>query len=157
MPVALTIQYSRVNQLLNASREAFGSPISDDQLIKAAGQIFVTRLKEVCPRDTGQGAQSITTKPNGNTEGSVWGLFYLALIDRGTGIYGPGGQPIRPVRAKALHFFLKDGTEMFCKSVRGVKPMRWISKGVDRAEPDVRTLMAANGRKIVDMIQEQTT
>ena len=157
MPVNLTIKYSRVNQLLDAAQKAFESPVTDDQLIQAAGQIFVQNLKDVCPRRSGAGADSITDKPNGNTEGAVWGLFYLALIDRGTGIYGPGGQPIVPVKAKALHFFLSDGTEIFCKSVKGVKPMLWIQKGVDAAQPAVQTLLAENGRAMIDFIKEQVS
>ena len=52
---------------------------------------------------------------------------------------------------------LSDGTEIFCKSVKGVKPMLWIQKGVDAAQPAVQTLLAENGRAMIDFIKEQVS
>lgn len=51
----------------------------------------------------------------------------------GTGIYGPRNRLIRPVRAKALHFFV-GGDEVFAKYVRGVKPDPYLERAHERWE-----------------------
>ena len=52
---------------------------------------------------------------------------YAAYIHEGTGIYGPKGQMIRPVHAKALHWIGAGGEDIFAKSVKGIKPNRFLS------------------------------
>ncbi len=47
---------------------------------------------------------------------------YWRYIHDGTGIYGPKGQPIKPVRAKALHWRGPGGEAMFARQVKGIKP-----------------------------------
>jgi len=57
-----------------------------------------------------------------NTNGEV--ILYL---EKGTGIYGPRKRKIVPVRAKALRWYDRStGTFRFAKSVKGIKPMKFV-------------------------------
>lgn len=47
-------------------------------------------------------------------------------LDQGTGIYGPRNRPIRPVRAKYLRFTTRTGQVVYAKSVRGIRPTRFL-------------------------------
>jgi len=49
-------------------------------------------------------------------------LPYARYVHEGTGIYGPKGQMIKPVRAKALRWRGPGGDVIFAKQVRGIKP-----------------------------------
>ena len=68
----------------------------------------VNAAKKKCPVDEGALRASIEgVYTGGNGEGHcVIGspLDYAGFVHRGTGIYGPSGQPIRPVSARALKF-----------------------------------------------------
>jgi len=55
---------------------------------------------------------------------------YRWWVHEGTGIYGPHGSPIVPVRAQALAFEI-DGRLIIRKSVAGQKPDRFIDRAID--------------------------
>lgn len=59
---------------------------------------------------------------------------YTSYVNDGTGIYGPLGKPIRPKTAKALKFTTKSGKTVFAKSVRGIKPRRFVEKSITQTE-----------------------
>ena len=59
---------------------------------------------------------------------------YTSYVNDGTGIYGPLGKPIRPRNAKALKFTTKTGKTVFAKSVRGIKPRRFVEKSITQTE-----------------------
>lgn len=81
-------------------------------------------------------AKASWTDRTGNTRNSIHGgadrntsgaTLYLAhgskvggYLEEGTGIYGPKGRPIRPVKAKALAFKV-DGQWVITKEVKGMK------------------------------------
>lgn len=44
---------------------------------------------------------------------------YATAVMKGTGIYGPTGQPIRPKKGKYLVFTGADGNTVFARSVKG--------------------------------------
>lgn len=56
----------------------------------------------------------------------------------GTGIYGPRGTPIVPVRARVLHFYI-GGQEFFRHSVRGVHPDAYLGRAYRRWLPAARS------------------
>lgn len=56
----------------------------------------------------------------------------VGYVINGTGLYGPRGQRIRPVRAKALRFVL-NGRIVFAKSVSGQKPNDFLNKALPAA------------------------
>lgn len=89
-----------------------------------------------------QASQSVEVKAGGSQ-----GVNYAAYLEFGTGIYGPKGRPIVPVRAKALRFPAAGagvrlsgnltkaqqragGGWQFRRSVRGVRPVRYMENAV---------------------------
>ena len=53
-------------------------------------------------------------------------VSYAFFIEYGTGLYGPKGKKIVPIRAKALHFVTSDGVEVFARSVKGMRPRPYM-------------------------------
>lgn len=60
----------------------------------------------------------------------VAGAEHASWQDRGTGVYGPSGQPIRPVRAKVLAWDGPDGP-VFARQVAGTPPTWFWSENVN--------------------------
>jgi hypothetical protein len=65
------------------------------------------------------------------------GVIYGLYLHEGTGIYGPRGAPIRPVRRRFLRFEVKSGTlavggrpVVFARSVKGVKGDKWLVRAL---------------------------
>lgn len=65
------------------------------------------------------------------------GVIYGLYLHEGTGIYGPKGAPIRPVRRQFLRFEVKSGTAavgsrpvVFAKSVKGVRGDKWLVRAL---------------------------
>lgn len=58
---------------------------------------------------------------------------YTPFVNDGTGIYGPKGQRIRPKNKKALAFKYK-GATVVVKSVKGIKPRRFVEKSITQTE-----------------------
>ena len=76
---------------------------------------------------TGHARQNINGGVTGNlSEFELYlahGTEYGEWLEKGTGIYGPTGKPIVPVKAKILSWIDTDGQRHFAKSVKGIKPM----------------------------------
>jgi hypothetical protein len=71
--------------------------------------------------------------PNVKSEdGAPYDLFQ----ELGTGIHGPRHQPIFPRRKPRLRFKLKDGGWRSSKSVQGVKPVKYMEKGLKATPVD---------------------
>ncbi|MFC4328374.1 HK97 gp10 family phage protein [Streptomyces andamanensis] len=70
-------------------------------------------------------------------------LEYALYVHEGTGIYGPKGQPIRPVRAKFLRFEARNarttprgrGNIVFARQVRGARPNRFLLNALKASSP----------------------
>ncbi len=60
----------------------------------------------------------------------------------GTGIYGPKGRPIRPVRARMLTWIDPDtGRRVWAKEVRGTPATKFLEKAIDFAlEQEIRRI-----------------
>lgn len=56
----------------------------------------------------------------------------VGYVINGTGLYGPTGRRITPVRAQALRFVL-NGRVVFAKSVKGQKPNDFLNKALPAA------------------------
>lgn len=85
--------------------------------------------------DTGRGRASITTQMKRRGEAPVarigTNVGYMRLLHDGTGRYGPRRRDIRPVRAKVLAWkSRKTGKYVFARSVRGIKPVRFLTRGM---------------------------
>lgn len=59
-------------------------------------------------------------------------LDYARYQHEGTGIYGPRRRPIRPVRARRLHFFSRTHGEVFTMSVKGVRGIFFLTRAAMR-------------------------
>lgn len=67
---------------------------------------------------------------------------YALYVHEGTGIYGPKGKRIRPVRAKALMFMI-DGQPVFRKSVKGMKGRPFLKQAFESEGPKLKQLLFA--------------
>ena len=97
------------------------------QILRSAGRI-----------DTGRLVNSITIEMVRRTGVPVarigTNVSYGRYIHDGTGIYGPRGRPIRPVRARFLVFTPKgQTTPVFARQVRGVRPTPYLRDALPAA------------------------
>jgi hypothetical protein len=101
------------------------------------GRRTVNAAKRRAPVDDGIGRSSIDhtveIAPGRLIMRAGSPLQYMYWQDIGTGIYGPRKQPIVPVTRKFLRFEVKSGTlakgkrpVVYARSVKGVKPTRWL-------------------------------
>ena len=60
---------------------------------------------------------------------------YALFVMRGTGIYGPTGQPITPKTANYLVFRGRDGATVYAKSVRGQRAQPFLAEAFRAACP----------------------
>lgn len=149
MPVSITFETRALDEM--AGRAAKVKP---EIVQEAVSRFLPRRLADFAPVDKGALQKSLVWRSGGPEIAGVWANFYGALINRGTGIYGPQGRPIVPVKAQFLHFFLKDGTEVFARSVKGVKPMKWVQKGLEdpATQAAIAEALSAAGIKLVRSI-----
>lgn len=60
---------------------------------------------------------------------------YAIYVHDGTGLYGPKATPIKPLRAKALAFNVKNKSKkVFAKSVKGMKPNPFLRDAIKAAK-----------------------
>lgn len=57
---------------------------------------------------------------------------YPLFQEVGTGIYGPLGRYITPKRARMLSWVDKAGDRVFARRVRGVRPVQYFKRGLER-------------------------
>lgn len=69
--------------------------------------------------------------------GSEIGVYH----ELGTGIYGPKGRPITPVKANMLHFKV-NGKDVFARSVKGIKKNPVLMNAVEAKIPSVKQAIA---------------
>jgi hypothetical protein len=74
----------------------------------------------------------------------------------GTGLYGPAGHVIVPLRAKALHFTWH-GQEFFRKFVAGVRPNDFIGRAYDLWLPGARADLRKLARRFIQNFKGQAT
>lgn len=61
-------------------------------------------------------------------------VSYAVYVHEGTGIYGPRGVPIRPVRARMLRFVPRGQTKpVYARQVRGMVPNRFLKNALHAA------------------------
>lgn len=68
--------------------------------------------------------------------GSKIGVYH----EKGTGVYGPRGRPIRPVKAKVLAFKI-DGKMVFAKEVKGMKPRPIVKPTAEKNIPHMKKVV----------------
>ena len=65
----------------------------------------------------------------------------ILYLDRGTGIYGPKRRLIRPIKSRFLVFEV-NGRLIFTKSVKCIKPMRFIKRGISNSKSKVTKIIS---------------
>lgn len=92
--------------------------------------------RRLCRVDTGTLRRSITYSVTGSSAASMQArigsnLDYALAVETGTGIYGPKGNPIVPVKAQFLVFNTKSGT-VFARSVRGRRATPYLRPALEQ-------------------------
>lgn len=112
------------------------------------GEIFVETAQSNASRRTGQMADE-TRADAPEIHGDTISVHAECHVDhgiyqdRGTGIYGPEGQPITPKTARVLRFdWPAAGGIVFATFVRGSEPTRWWTKAVEAWHQIVRRVEA---------------
>lgn len=54
------------------------------------------------------------------------GVRYARWIHDGTGIYGPKARPIKPKTAKYMRWYTKQGTPVFARQTKGMRPNPYL-------------------------------
>lgn len=127
------------------------------RLLKSPGGPVVRHIDTLCRRTENQAKRNVKVD-EGTLRASIshavrveadrvvgrvgTGLAYGLYLERGTGIYGPKGRPIVPIRRRYLRFEVKSGTAakggrpvVFAKSVRGVKGDQWLTRALKKVSP----------------------
>lgn len=89
-----------------------------------------------CPVDTGTLRRSITFSISGLSPETMSArvgsnVEYALAVEVGTGIYGPRGRPITPVRAQVLVFPGRGGRTVYARSVRGRPATPYLKPALD--------------------------
>lgn len=119
--------------------------------LQQATLIAQTEAKQTAPRKTSILAASIQAETNVNQGRVYTSLSYAPYQEYGTGIYGRSGTPITPKNKKVLSW-VSGGKRIFAKSVKGVKPRRFMKKGFEKAKDYIQNLKPL-GQKIIDILK----
>lgn len=95
------------------------------------GRNVVNRARVLCPVDEGTLRASIEAVPSRGPDGLPMvrvgsRLPYAIYVHEGTGIYGPRGTPIRPVRASILRWPAKNNSGVGRRRYKGGSTAKWI-------------------------------
>jgi hypothetical protein len=93
-----------------------------------------TEAKRRAPGSMGDGIRvQIQRGPGGEFRGVIRSTHHATVfVLYGTGLYGPTGRRITPVRAKALRFVL-GGRVVFAKSVKGQRSNNFLAESLRAA------------------------
>ena len=118
----------------------------------AFGERGLAILRDEAPKRTGLFAAGMRydLRRSGNQTSVkfTWPQPLGRWLTGGTGIYGPRGAVIRPVRAKALRFEI-GGRVLFRASVRGMKPNRFDQRALARMRGEVMVAARQVGQSII--------
>ena len=101
----------------------------EEKLLDQLSKNTKTLLEKNTPRQSGHGANNYKITKSEHKREVTNDDHYLVFPNDGTGVYGPRHAPIRPKRAKALHFTWR-GKEWFLKSVKGQKPQKFVERSM---------------------------
>lgn len=105
-----------------------------DRAVNYTTQHLEARLKINAPKDHGRLAGSFQTDKQDDLTYVVFSnVRYALLVNDGTGIYGPTGQPITPVNSKYLVFSI-GGQTIFTKEVKGQRPNPYIDTSLEETK-----------------------
>lgn len=109
-------------------------PVARD--IYRRGKRVEGRAKRLAPVDTGRLRASISTemlRRDTPTARVGTNVKYATFVHFGTGLYGPRGALIRPVRASVMVFTPRGGSPVFTRFTRGVRPRPFLQDALPAA------------------------
>lgn len=105
--------------------------------IQLTANQLLRNLKIKTPVDKGRARGSwAITKMRFDSAEVKSSASYMKYLDKGTGIYGPKGQPITPTTKKVLKFVYK-GKTVFAKQVKGIQPQKIVEKSIQATTPKI--------------------
>ncbi|MDI3341276.1 MAG: hypothetical protein QJR03_12175 [Sphaerobacter sp.] len=115
--------------------------------LQRAAEALLGSLRRVAPEKTGALRRSFRFGLLGRRvefRSAIHGMW----LTQGTGLWGPNRAPIRPKRARVLHFFAY-GREWFLPSVRGIDPKKHDFRGraVEEAQEPMREAVERAARE----------
>lgn len=110
-----------------------GGPVAGDMMRR--GRNIESEAKRLCPVLDGRLRASITTELDvSSVEVTVrvgTNVAYALHVHEGTGIHGPAGRPIRPVRARYLSWQPRGGgPRVFARETQGTRPRPFLRDAV---------------------------
>lgn len=91
-------------------------------------------IRKEAPTDKGRLAGSFNLEQIGDFAWRIYtNVLYALFVHEGTGVHGPIGQPIVPVRARYLAFEWQ-GKMWFLKSVKGQEPNPYADRAINMSE-----------------------
>jgi hypothetical protein len=114
--------------------------------------------QENAPVDKGILRSSLTDQVQGSrldTVGRVGTtISYATFQELGTGIYGPKGEPIRPVNRKFLQFQTKDGKWIRAREVKGTPAKGYLQKGLAEVMNKLGDIKTFGGNLLVQQLKQ---
>lgn len=126
----MSVDTSRIEALVLASAEERAVELAEE---------FIETVRSTMPRRTGDLADSVEIDRVDVTRERVTVRIivsapYARYVNDGTGIYGPEGEPIRPLRPNGVLAFdwPAAGGLVFARHVRGSEPTHFWERALDR-------------------------
>lgn len=96
--------------------------------------LVTAKAVALAPKDTMELAESISYTVEGSTPETMTATIVVKaqhgiIVEKGSGIYGPKGRPIKPKRSKVMVFPGRAGI-VYTKSVLGQKAQPFLSKAL---------------------------
>ena len=128
-----------VEEVLSRPLWKLSWPVMMEDFCKTAEPLVLGHLAIEAPKKTGAGASSFFAKRTISFEDFRiefrTKLLYMGFQKVGTKAHGP-------VSASCLHFFAADGTEVFTKWVKGIKPNPYPTRARDKAKDELAAAWA---------------
>jgi len=149
-------EISGVAALLNFEKRAAAMELDwlaiREERLRRFGEFSVAVLREEAPKRTGWFASrihcNVSISGMDMRLGFTWPQPLGKWITGGTGIYGPRGVKIRPVRAKALRFKI-GGKVLYRAWVRGMRPNPFVDRAMVRIRPRLMTELRGIGNAVI--------
>lgn len=104
-----------------------------NKAVANAPRVYGTLKRSIHAEITGELGGGFTGRVIQDSKVAKYGVW----VHEGTGIYGPHGTPIVPVKAKMLRWKTRDGKVMVKRSVKGQKPNPYMKKAFDELKGEV--------------------
>lgn len=131
--VKITMHHGAINELLRSPTGPVHRKVSS--VVRKTEALAVSKA----PVDEGRlrnARTSSVTDQGARLVGRVeFTADYAIAVHEGTGIYGPNHRPIKPTHGKFLVFRGRDGSLVFARQVKGMRPRPFLVDALKAASP----------------------